>query len=111
MLLLNESLLRHVLKKLEKRGIIPVHIEKGTRLGLDPELRPRNYLKDLFQCSYTARQRDKGVRKLRHLELPFVHGFHAMQFGQSVVSKFPDHPSLRDHADHFAVGGKRAVGT
>jgi hypothetical protein len=60
-LALDKSLLRHVIKELEKPGVIRLHIEKAAGLRLESELCPRKYLEDLFNCSYATGKRDKGV--------------------------------------------------
>src|SRR5438132_1299710 len=70
-LFLDESLLSHVVKELEKTGIILLHIQEGAWLRMDSELCPGENLEDLFNCPYPTGKRDKGVGKLRHLQLPF----------------------------------------
>ena len=60
----------------------------ARRLGADSQLLPCDHLKQLFQRAKTARQRNEGVRCLRHPGLPLVHVGHDPHLADTLAANF-----------------------
>ena len=91
---------------------VPVafHVEDADRLGVNPELRPREDLEGLLEGAQASGQRDEAVDERRHRGLALVHGAHDAQLGQAGVSELARDERLRDDADGLAAPLEHRVG-
>src|SRR5262245_55341698 len=69
---------------------------------MQPQLRPRYDLAELFKRTIAARHRDECIGKLGHLCFSLVHGVHDDQLRDIGVRKFTGDQSLRNHTDHLS---------
>ena len=110
-LLLDESLLRHVVEELEEPGVIVVHIQEGAWLGMEPELGPCDHLEDLLQAfptppgSATKASASSAIFSFRSCmestRCSLVKPWWATSRG---------HHPFRDYADDFTAGLESTVG-
>jgi hypothetical protein len=63
-------------------------VDNDDRLGVQAERAPGQDLEKLLQGADSARQHDKGVRALEHLQLALVHGFHDDGLGKGRMARF-----------------------
>lgn len=102
----NELLVDPMVKQPEQPVVIPGRIQQAARLGMNPELIPRQYLTELLKRAKSTRQSDKRVSKIGHPLLSLMHGLDHYQLGKPCVSDLVIHKLLRNDPDHLATSRK-----
>ena len=77
---------------------------------MQSELLPGEQLEQLVKRPGAAGERDHRVGQLGHQRFALVHGLDDVEFGQTGVGDLVLDQAPRDHADHGAAGGQRAIG-
>ena len=77
---------------------------------MDPELRPRPHLEELFEGARAAGNREEPVGEVGHQRLAVVHGGHDAQIGEVCMRDFTRQEPVRDYPGHGAVRMDDGVG-
>src|SRR4051794_7219138 len=76
---------------------------------MQSDLCPRERLEELFESTYTSRQRDESVRQFVHQRLAFMHRFDDTQIKRTSVMYLAVHEVYGDNAYNRSPVGNHGI--
>ena len=106
----DKCLALHVGEQIEERRPEAFDIGDNDWFGMPAKLRPGQLFNQFLKCADAARQRDEGVRALKHQPFADVHILNHDQFVNVFQHFFLGAEELRNDARHFTASAEHSFG-